>query len=101
MNTRESPINPVRCYEELRFNILEDHYYSLWGRYLLQHQGMVRWCKSVNMFALPLSTETRERDRDSLVPPRNVKPDKTLRNRLILVLADIIITLSTREVTGE
>jgi hypothetical protein len=62
---------------------------------------MVWWCKSVNMFASPLSTETPERNKDSLMPLRNVKPDKTLRNRLILVLADIIITLSSREVTGE
>lgn len=51
----------------------------------------------MNMFTLPLSTETPERDMDSLMPAmRNVKPEKSSTNRLILVLADIIIALSTR-----
>lgn len=80
--------NPVSCYEEMRFNILEDPLYASRGRYLLQNRGMFCWLNSIDMLNSQLSSETLAIDFS--VPSCKLRTEEGFRNRLSILLKDII-----------
>jgi hypothetical protein len=88
----QSGFDPVRCYEELRVNILEDPFYSSWGKGVLQNRGMLWWLDSVNMFNVRITTD--DMPGIETIPSYNgINPDDGLRKKLKALLADITVNL--------
>jgi hypothetical protein len=87
----QAVFDPVRCYEELRVNILEDPFYSSWGKGALQNRGMLCWLNSVNMLNIRI-TDNEMPAPDTTVPCNGLNPDG-FRNELRALLADITVSL--------
>ena len=88
----QSGFDPVRCYEELRVNILEDPFYSSWGKGVLQNRGMLCWLDSVNMFNVRITTDDMP-EIEALASYNGINPDDGFRNKLKTLLADITVNL--------
>lgn len=88
----QSGFDPVRCYEELRVNILEDPFYSSWGKGVLQNRGMMYWLASVNMFNVRITTDDMP-GIEALASYNGINPDDGFRNQLKTLLADITVNL--------
>lgn len=88
----QSGFDPVRCYEELRVNILEDPFYSSWGKGVLQNRGMLYWLDSVNMFNVRITTDDMP-GIEAMVSYNGINPDDGFRNKLKTLLADITVNL--------
>jgi hypothetical protein len=87
-----SGFDPVRCYEELRVNILEDPFYSSWGKGVLQNRGMLCWLDSVNMFNVRIRTGDMP-GIETIDSYNGSNPDDGFRNKLKTLLADITVNL--------
>jgi len=88
----QSGFDPVRCYEELRVNILEDPFYSSWGKGVLQNRGMLCWLDSVNMVNVRIMAD----DMTAIEPTvsyKGINTDNGFKNRLKTLLADITVNL--------
>jgi len=88
----QSGFDPVRCYEELRVNILEDPFYSSWGKGVLQHRGMRCWLDGVTMINARITADDML-DIESIPSQRGLNTDKGFRNELKALLADITANL--------
>jgi len=88
----QSGFDPVRCYEELRVNILEDPFYSSWGKGVLQNRGMLCWLDSVNMFNVSITTDDMP-GIETMAIYNGINPDDGFRNKLKTLLADITVNL--------
>ncbi|HAM51247.1 MAG TPA: hypothetical protein DCP92_11365 [Nitrospiraceae bacterium] len=89
----QNGFDPVRCYEELRVNILEDPFYSSWGKDVLQNRGMLCWLDSVNMFNVRITADDMP-ERETMAASYNeINPDDGFRNKLKTLLADITVNL--------
>ena len=88
----QSGFDPVRCYEELRVNILEDPFYSSWGKGVLQNRGMLCWLDSVNMFNVRITTDNMP-GIETMAIYNGINPDDGFRNKLKTLLADITVNL--------
>ncbi len=88
----QAGLDPVKCYEELRVNVLEDPFYSSWGKGVLQNRGMLCWLDSVNRFNVRITA-----DDPSVIEPvascNGVNHDEGFRNKLKTLLADITLNL--------
>lgn len=90
----QSGFDPIRCYEDLRANILDDPFYVSRGKDVLQTRGMLCWLNSVNMLNTWIATdEIPAIDMDTSVSSHRVKPDDGFRNRLRILMADITVNL--------
>lgn len=87
----QSGFDPVRCYEELRVNILEDPFYSSWGKGVLQNRGMLCWLDSVNIFNVRIMTD--DMPGIEAIAYNGTNPDNGFRNKLKTLLADITVNL--------
>jgi len=87
----QSGFDPVRCYEELRVNILEDPFYSSWGKGVLQNRGMLCWLDSVNIFNVRITTD--DMPGIEAIACNGTNPDNGFRNKLKTLLADITVNL--------
>jgi hypothetical protein len=88
----QSGFDPVRCYEELRVNILEDPFYSSWGKGVLRNRGMLCWLDNVNMLNARITTD--DMPGIETIPSHNGNnPDYGFRNKLKTLLADITVNL--------
>jgi hypothetical protein len=87
-----SGFDPVRCYEELRVNILEDPFYSSWGKGVLQNRGMLCWIDSVNMFNVRITTGDMP-EIETMASYNGINRDDGFRNKLKTLLADITLNL--------
>ncbi len=85
--------DPVRCYKDLRVNVLGDPLYSSRGKDVLQNRGMLCWLNSVNMLNAQIATETPVIDMASFASSHRLRPDDGFRNRLRILLADITVNL--------
>jgi hypothetical protein len=88
----QSGFDPVRCYEELRVNILEDPFYNSWGKGVLQNRGMLCWLDSVNMFNVRITTDDML-GIETMASYIGINPDDGFRNKLKTLLADITVNL--------
>lgn len=88
----QSGFDPTRCYEELRVNILEDPFYSSWGKGVLQNRGMLYWFDSVNMLNTRMTSDDMLGG-ETLISCSGINPDDGFRNKLKTLLADITMTL--------
>lgn len=88
----QSGFDPVRCYEELRVNILEDPFYSSWGKGVLQNRGMLYWLDSVNMFNIRITTDNMP-GIETMASYKGINPGDGFRNKLKTLLADITVNL--------
>lgn len=85
--------DPIKCYEELRFNILGDPFYTSRGRYLLENQGMFCWLNSVGLLNAQLSSQTPAIDMDSLKSFSIVESMEMSQNSLSVLLAEVILNI--------
>jgi hypothetical protein len=88
----QSGFDPVSCYEELRVNILEDPFYSSWGKGVLQNRGMLCWLDSVNMFNVRITTDDMPTI-EAMASYNGINPYDGFRNKLKTLLADITVNL--------
>ncbi len=88
----QSGFDPVRCYEELRVNILDDPFYSSWGKGVLQNRGMLCWLDSVNIFNVRITTDDMP-GTETMASYIGINPDNGFRNKLKTLLADITVNL--------
>lgn len=88
----QSGFDPVKCYEELRVNVLEDPFYSSWGKGVLQNRGMRYWLDSVNMFNVRITADDPPVIETS-IPVTEINSDDGFRNKLKTLLADITLNL--------
>jgi hypothetical protein len=87
-------VDPVRCYEQLRFHVLDNPFYKSHGMYMLQRQGMFRWLKSDMIFntlqAFEVSSAT---DQQITMPVHGSGETEGIKSKLSILLADIIIAI--------
>lgn len=84
---------PIKCYEELRFNVLDDPFYTSQGKYLLQNRGMFWWLKTIETLNTQLETETVEIEQELFKPVFSPGHEEGFRNRLSILLADIVLNI--------
>jgi hypothetical protein len=89
----QSRFDPIRCYEELRINVLEDPFYSSWGKGIFQNRGMSCWLDSVNMFTVSISSDDMPGIEPCAISYDPANPDVGFRNKLKLLLADMTVNL--------
>lgn len=84
---------PIKCYEELRFNVLDDPFFTSQGKYLLQNRGMFWWLKTVETLNTKLEAETVEIEQDLFNPVFSPGHEEGFRNSLSILLADIVLNI--------
>ncbi len=91
----QTGFDPVRCYEELRINILEDSFYSSWGRDVLQNRGMSIWLNAINMINTRMAAHEMPDPVLNSEHPTDLRRDEELsvRSKLKMLLADITAAL--------
>lgn len=88
----QAGFDPVKCYEELRVNVLEDPFYRSWGKGVLQNRGMLCWLDSVNMFNVRITADAPSVI-EAAASCNEVNHDEGFRNKLKTLLADITLNI--------
>lgn len=88
-----SGFDPVKCYEQLRFNIFEDPLYASRSRYLIEKRGMYWWFTDVEMLNSQLYTKGGGIDPNLLSPFYGLRDKEGFRGRLSILLAEIVLNI--------
>lgn len=93
MSRCSKTFDPVKCYEQLRSNMLADPHYSSQGQYMLHHQGMGCWLAHLETLNSQLAREATTIEAITMTPSPQRLADAGLQSRLNPLLADIILTI--------
>jgi hypothetical protein len=93
MNNSPKAFDPVKCYEQLRSNILTDPHYVSRGQYLLQQQGMYFWLNYIEMVNAYIVVDTTGIETVTFGSSGRLPSEVGFSSRLSSLLAGIILTI--------